>query len=489
MSSKSIQHKFFRARASRHWSLARRLTLLYAASSFVMLLVVVAYLYSSLVENIERDDSAFLANTIQECRRLLGAERRDQEILAHEIQAEAAASQFIEYYIRVLDAESHLVLETPGMTSVLPVTCFPPPAETSQMPARGTVWKSTVGKSYLLMSAQAQSGATNTAPSILQVAINVSTDALIISSYRWKLIIVVLLGLLFSCLAGTWVARKGLQPLEEITKATESISASQLHERIVPNGWPDELASLAGSFDRMLDRLEDSFKRLSQFSADLAHELRTPINNLRGEAGVALSQPRTDSEYQSTLESALEEYARLSRLIDNLLFLARAEESTANVARTSFDARPAIEALIEFYEALAEDRGIQVVCKGEVKVYADPVLFRQAVSNLLSNALNYTNRGGRVIIEMDALDNRVVGVTVNDTGSGIAPEHISNIFDRFYRVDPARSQFPNGSGLGLAIVKSIMALHGGTVTVQSQTGKGTSFALRFPPEPMLSPAI
>lgn len=231
----------------------------------------------------------------------------------------------------------------------------------------------------------------------------------------------------------------------------------------------------------MLDRLQDSFTRLSQFSADLAHELRTPINNLRGEAGVALSKARTTEEYRRTLESSLEEYARLARLIDNMLFLARADgRAASHLTRSSFDARKEIEGVCEFYEALAEDRGVEVCCEGHGAVNADPVLFRQAVSNLLSNALNYTPRSGRVLFRLREHD-RAFEVCVSDSGCGIPPEHLPHIFDRLYRVDSSRSQHPNGAGLGLAIVKSIMTLHEGAVEAQSTAGQGTSITLRFPP--------
>lgn len=305
-------------------------------------------------------------------------------------------------------------------------------------------------------------------------------DEALIAGYRRTLLAVVALGIVFSCTVGVLVTRKGLQPLKDITRATHRITASQLHERVAANAWPEELASLARSFDQMLDRLEDSFSRLSQFSADLAHELRTPINNLRGEAGVALSHARTPEEYRRTLESSLEEYARLSRLIDNLLFLAQADGPITSIARTACDCRKAIEVVREFYQALAEDRGVEVICGGEATLEADPVLFRQVISNLLSNALNYTARGGKVSISVQRQDDRTVEISVSDTGCGIPAEHLGKIFDRFYRVGSARSQQPNASGLGLAIVKSIMSLHRGTVSVQSEVGKGSTFTLKLP---------
>lgn len=463
----------------RSWSIARRLTLLYAGSSVLMLVLATTYLYWSLVENLTREDNAFLANEIQECRRLLNQNTNNEDLLAYEIHIEPAASKFIKYYVRLLDDRGRILLETPRMADVVAVSSFPAAIATTEIPMRGTFWKSGAGDWYLLMSARAEVNIEGRAPRTLHVALDVSMDEALIASYRRTLLVVVALGILFSCAAGFFVARKGLQPLKEITKATDSISASQLHERIAAKAWPEELASLARSFDQMLDRLENSFSRLSQFSADLAHELRTPINNLRGEAGVALSQARTPEEYRRTLESSLEEYARLSRLIDNLLFLARADGPITSIARTACEARKAIEVVREFYQALAEDRGVEVICGGEATLEADPVLFRQVISNLLSNALNCTARGGKVSISVQRQDDRTVEISVSDTGCGIPAEHLGKIFDRFYRVGQARSQQPNASGLGLAIVKSIMALHGGTVSVQSELGKGSTFTLKF----------
>jgi len=444
-----------------------------------MLALATLYLYWSLSEEVERDDDAFLANKIQECRRLLREGAKDTALLAHEVETEAAASQFITYFVRLLDSRGALILETPGMREAAPAPSFPTAIEAGALPSRGKVWKAGNGRSYLLMAAWAE-GSERAGRYLIQVAVDVQSDEALVAGYRLKLAVVVALGMLFSCGTGVLIARKGLKPLKEIAQATERITASQLHERVVPDGWPVELASLARSFDRMLDRLEDSFKRLSQFSADLAHELRTPINNLRGEAGVALSQPRTSEEYRLTLESSLEEYARLARLIDNLLFLARADGATTEIVRLQCDARQSVEVVREYYEALADDRGVEVLCQGAGKVNVDPVLFRQAVSNLLANALNLTPHGGRVSLEVTERNGSGLEIVVSDTGPGIAAEHLPHIFERLYRADSARSQHRHGAGLGLAIVKSIMTLHGGRVEVESKLGKGTKFTLVFP---------
>ena len=481
MSSKNAQNESNDSRRPRSWSISRRLTLLYVATTAVLLVLAAAYLYWSQMKNLEREDNDFLATKIEDCRRLLEERPNDDRLLVNEVQTEPAAS-IIKYYERVLDNRGRVVIETPGMTNLLPVASFPIATETTEIPIRGKVWKAVKGETCLLMTAKATGASKGTRPLTVQVALDISAEEALITGYRRKLMAVVLLGASFAWVMGTFVTRRGLQPLKDIAGATERITASQLHERIIAKDWPEELESLARSFDRMLDRLENSFTRLSQFSADLAHELRTPINNLRGEAGVALSKERTPEQYRRVLESSLEEFARLGRLIDNLLFLARADSPITGVERSSFDARKAIGAVAEFYEALADDKGIGIRCEGEGLVNADSMLFRQAVSNLLANALDHTPRDGRVEIKIIQGVDRSVEVIVSDTGCGIAREHLPRIFDRLYRVDPARAGHPNGAGLGLAIVKSIMTLHGGTLAGCSEVGKGSSFTLRFPPD-------
>jgi two-component system heavy metal sensor histidine kinase CusS len=233
----------------------------------------------------------------------------------------------------------------------------------------------------------------------------------------------------------------------------------------------------------MLDRLEDAFTRLSQCAADLAHELRTPINNLRGEAEVALSRCRTTAEYQEVLQSSLEEFERLSRMIDGLLFIARADNPCTAVERVRFDARQEIEAVREFYEALSGERGVEVACEGQADLSADPLMFRRAVGNLLANALRHTRAGGRVRLTVRPSGEGGIELQVQDNGGGITPADLPRVFDRFFRADSARASKERGTGLGLPIVQSIMRVHGGTAHVRSAAGEGTTVTLQFPPVP------
>ena len=227
----------------------------------------------------------------------------------------------------------------------------------------------------------------------------------------------------------------------------------------------------------MLERLDDSFTRLSQFSADLAHELRTPIANMLGEAQVALTRDRTAADYRETVESTVAECERLSRIVDNLLFVARVDAAREPITRKQFDARSEVEKIAEFYQTVADDHHVTITCSGNGQIYADPDLFERAVGNLLDNALRFTPEKGSIQIAL-CQHEADFEVAISDTGCGITAEHLPRVFDRFYRAEPSRSS--DGAGLGLALVKSIVDLHGGTATIQSEPARGTTVTLIFP---------
>ena len=246
-------------------------------------------------------------------------------------------------------------------------------------------------------------------------------------------------------------------------------------------GLPSELASLAATMNDMLARLEEAFARLSRFSADIAHELRTPLNTLRGETEVALGKARTPEEYREVLGSCLEEYGRLSKLIDSLLFLARAENPGTQVHREDFDVARELGTVREFYEAAAGEKGIALDVRAPAGIVAglDRTLFQRAAGNLIENALAHTARGGTVTLAASR-ENGSIRVEIADTGCGISPEHLPFVFDRLYRADRSRTAATGGAGLGLAIVKSIAELHGGTASISSEPGKGTRVTLLLP---------
>jgi two-component system heavy metal sensor histidine kinase CusS len=461
-----------------------RLTLLYTSSALAILVLCTVVLYWVLASHLEEKNQQFLTDQLHVLRAILQEHPGDLNALEEEVQWEGTTRRFAKYYARILDADGKTWLESPDMGKVMPPAFFPLPVGGGQELEDGIERRSRRRRSYLLLAAWAEVGHSGDTSQLLQVALDVSHDDAFLRDYRRKLAIVLLLGIVCSAGAGAAVAHSGMRPLEAIARAAQRITTARLHERIDPTRWPRELTALATALDEMLTRLAEVFTRMSEFSADLAHELRTPINNLMGEAEVALSRARTPEEYRQVLESSLEEYARLSHMIESLLFLARADRAEGQATRSLLDAFQEVEAVREFHEAAADDQGVEVICQGKARLYTDPMLFRRAVSNLLSNALQYTPRGGTITIAVEELADQAVEVSVRDTGCGIESEHLPRVFDRFYRADRARSHSPKGTGLGLAIVKSIMDLHQGTITIQSEPGKGTTVTLRFPPAPV-----
>jgi two-component system heavy metal sensor histidine kinase CusS len=280
---------------------------------------------------------------------------------------------------------------------------------------------------------------------------------------------------------GIAAARWATRPLREVGETARHISSSNLSERIQGHRYPLEIATLADAFNAMLQRLEDSFSRLSRFSADIAHELRTPVNNIRGEAEVALARPRSAEEYRDALGSCLEESVRLSELIESLLFLARADSPGDHLKRKRQDIRALLSGVRDYYEASAQESGVSLHlhCDEEVMGEVDGELLQRALGNLVSNGLAHTSAGGAVSLTA-AQESQQLRIEVKDTGSGIPPEELPKVFDRFYRADPARARNSGGMGLGLAIMSQIVYLHGGDVKIESQVGSGTTVTVILP---------
>lgn len=275
-----------------------------------------------------------------------------------------------------------------------------------------------------------------------------------------------------------WVAvRRGLRPLRTIREQAQVVTAQLLNRRLKVDSVPVELEELAQSLNDMLARLEEAFDRLSDFSSDIAHELRTPVSNLMTETHVALARARSADEYRSILESNAEELDHMARMISDMLLLAKSENSLTASSCTSITLAQEITALFDYYEAVAEEKGLQLVLEGNAIVTADRLMLRRALGNVLSNAIRHSaiNTTLRVQISADA---ELVTLRMENTGDLIPEEFLERIFDRFFRVDTAR-QRSDGTGLGLAIAKSIVMAHGGTISASS-AGTLTTFTIKLP---------
>lgn len=269
-----------------------------------------------------------------------------------------------------------------------------------------------------------------------------------------------------------WVAvRRGHAPLHKIVAQIRLISAARLDTRIVPDEVPTELSDLARSFNEMLGRMEEAFVRLSNYSADIAHELRTPVANLMTQTHVALSQTRTVDQYREILYSNIEEYERMAQMIGDMLFLAKADNGLHPLNLESIDMAQEVQELFDYYEAWAEERRVTLSLEGAITVSGEKPMLRRALSNLLSNAVRHTPPGQAVSVRLATLDDGARTITIENPGEIIAPDHLPHLFERFYRVDPARQRSADGAGLGLAIVKSIVDTHAGHITVTSSEGR------------------
>lgn len=454
-------------------SITIRLTVLYLVSTLVILVCTNGFLLLTLVDDLEFEDNDFLSERISSLRSIIARHPDTAAALKDHVMVDHT-SQHTRYLVRVLDAEGRTILETPGMADI-PSALFPAAVISGQPLGRGAKYQS--GASHYLLNAAWAEGLGNRHFRLVQVALDVSDEIALMEKYRLKMGIALLTSLCLAGGLGIIIARKGLQPLQEMTTTVALITATDLHQRVRSGTWPKELDHLTVALDSMLGRLEDSFARLADFSSNLAHELRTPINNLRGEAEVALSRARSADEYRRVIESSIEEYERLSRMVSDILFLARPEQG---IIPHAIDARAEIEILTEYYQSLAEEQQISITIQGNGTAICDPRLFQRAVGNLISNALHYTPNGGQITIVLSPLPDGSLTIAIQDTGIGIPPDECPRVFERFYRSAAARQRYNQGSGLGLAIVRSIMELHGGSVTLTSKPGHGSTVTLRFP---------
>jgi two-component system heavy metal sensor histidine kinase CusS len=291
------------------------------------------------------------------------------------------------------------------------------------------------------------------------------------------------IGLIISALVSAglgWVmARSGLGPLRQVTAVAAGMSAKSLKERIPLAPVPLELQQLVSSFNAMLSRLDEAFVRLSNFSADIAHELRTPVSNLMTHTEVVLSRKRNIEDYEDNLHSNLDDLKRMSRMIDDMLFLAKADNGLIIPEQKKIALQQVIGKLHEYYRLLADEHHIELKLTGSGEVQGDVLMLRRAISNLLSNALRYTPERHAITVSISQTRQSTL-LTVENPGETISPEHLGRLFDRFYRADPARREgSPSNAGLGLAITRSIVEAHQGKIWCTSANGQ-TAFHMQFP---------
>jgi len=315
------------------------------------------------------------------------------------------------------------------------------------------------------------------------VALDIAHHEVFMDGLRQTLWLFVAGAAVVTGLLGWFAAMRGLAPLKAMRARAALVSAHTLDQRLPTDAVPPELAALATTLNEMLERLEEAFRRLSDFSSDIAHELRTPVSNLMTQTQVSLSRDRDAAGYRDILESNAEEFERLARMIADMLFLAKADHAQAAaqplVHRERVDLEREVRELFEFYEALADEKGVRLEMSGQAVAMGDRLMLRRALGNLLSNALRYTAPGGAVQVRLD-MQAGWASLAVDNPGATIAPEHLPHVFERFYRADASRqSATGEGTGLGLAITQAIVLAHRGHIAATSTDGH-TCFTVELP---------
>ncbi|WAT01339.1 heavy metal sensor histidine kinase [Rouxiella chamberiensis] len=459
----------------RRLSLTTRLSLIFALLTFVVITLAGFTLYRTLETQISLRDDGALLTRVEQIRTLL----RDEDVinLIHD-KPQLFANMLGNH-------EALLVLRFPGQPPLIEVNpghspvpnITPVSAEAKLTLAAVQHGKARDDTPFISVSAAAK---TSDSPHPLEIISGrlMTERTHILAIYREQIILLALAAAAMTALLAYLIARRGLSPLRHLAGQTASIGIKNLSVRIDNRQAPRELSALIDSFNQMLDRLEISFTQLSQVSADMAHDLRTPIGNLLGQTEVALSQRRSVDYYEKLLGSNFEELLRLSKMTDNMLFLARAEHAFHAIERVSLDIADEFYRMSEYFEGPADERGLFFILRGEGRVWADPELLRRALANLIANALRYADAGSEIVLESEP-QKEGVKISVVNRGATIDAHHLARLFDRFYRADPSRNTAAQSSGLGLAIVRSIVQLHHGQCHVTSENGE-TRFSLIFP---------
>ncbi len=449
------------------FSLTSRLTAFYTLVSIAVLLGM-GLLVNVLVEDhFEEIDQRFLDDKLALIADLTGHAQSDEDL---RLRLNDALDHHDELRVLVSDAQGRLLFAMPAQSSVDGLQ--------GKQRVNGVLMPG-ADRGYRVRATQSMRNYAPVGPLRITAAVSNERHAGFMNGFRKALWWYGALMAVCSALLGWWAARRGLAPLGMMRDRALAVTADKLDHRMPEETVPVEMATLAHSLNQMLERLQQDFNRVSEFSTDIAHELRTPISNLLTQTQVALTQQRNVSEYREILASNAEEFQRLARTVSDMLFLAKAENIRSLPNPEFIQLADEVRSLLEFYEALAEESRATFRVDGEACVTGDRLMVRRAISNLLSNALRHADAGSTIEVHIQARADQVT-VTVSNQGEPIDPAAVPRLFDRFFRADRSRQQVDaEGAGLGLPIVAAIMRAHGGSASVESAERR-TAFTLVFP---------
>ena len=452
-------------------SLTLRLTLLFSAVATVVLLAFGWIIERSIENHFDSEDTKELKVIAQAVEQSISTLQSNDDLARVKQRLDDILVGHHGGLLHITDAASESLYTSPGLDfSSMPL---PAPERLSQ----GIVRQWSDAKHNYRVLIQQVAGQSN-GPYTVITAVATDFHLHFLKEFHRTLWLMVICGITAMGLMGWIAVRHGHRPLHNIVDRISRISANELNARLAPKTVPAELTELATSFNELLQRMEESFTRLANFSADIAHELRTPVTNLMTQTQVALSQARAAAEYKEILYSNMEEYERMAQMIGDMLFLAKSDSGLNPPNAVDIDMGSEVRKLFGYYEAWAEESCVSLVLKGNARVHGDPLMLRRALSNLLSNAIRHTPANNQVNVELSHVENDI-RIEVKNPGPPLPTEYLTRIFDRFYRVDPSRQRGSEGAGLGLAIVKSIIEAHGGKIIAASDE-TGTLFRITLP---------
>jgi len=463
----------------RRASLTLRLAALFTAGSAAMLLLLGLFVLRSVEAHFVEQDRMELAGKIELVANILEKVRAPAELASLGGRIEEAFTGHHHLSVRLATGDGRVIYESADGS--FPARSFPASLGSGAgRPLEPATW-SEGERSFRGAAATLplRDGATGRAR--LEVALDIAHHVDYLRAFGRTLWITLSSFAIVAALIAWFAARRGLAPVRDMAAVAQTVSASRLADRLQVETLPAELVDLGSAFNGMLARLEDSFRRLSEYSSDLAHEFKTPLSNMITQAQVALARPRSAEEYRDVLYSTLEECDRLARTVEDMLFLAKADHGLAVPNAESVDLGSEVRELFDFFDALADERGVRLAREGSARVRGDRLMIRRALGNLLSNAVAHTPAGGAIRVEIRGEGTGRIAIGVENEGETIPAGHLPRLFDRFYRVDPARQRSSGGVGLGLAITRSIVAAHGGTIRVRSDRGL-TRFEIEWPEE-------
>jgi two-component system heavy metal sensor histidine kinase CusS len=452
-------------------SITLRITLLFAAAATAVLLALGQLVSVTVEAHFIEQDREQLAGKLELLAHILQQVWLPEDLSGLPRRIDEALVGHHDIALQVTGAQGAVLYATPDITFPAAITTASGDA-LPQWQQHGQLWRAS--------AATLPTGIDGMPPLGVAIAIDATHHELFLERFRRTLWLFIAAAAALTGLLGWWSVRRGLAPLRAMVDETAGVTASQLDRRLDAEAVPAELAELARALNDMLQRLQDAFRRLTDFSSDLAHELRTPVSNLVTGTEVALGRARSADEYRDLLASHLEEYERLSRMIADMLFLAQADNGLVIPRREAVDLARQVRELLDFFDALAAEKALALHVDGSATVTGDTLMLRRALANLLSNAIRHAPENGSVCVRITG-NGSGARIDIENTGEPIPAEHRARIFDRFYRADPSRHRHGEGAGLGLAITQAIARAHGGDITLHCAAG-AVRFSLQLPRE-------